>query len=338
MKLAVHDLLMLNTGETPKENVQKTRGLVQYAESLGYSRYWFSEHHGFPASASIAPELLVAYYAAATKTMRLGTGGTMIMHYSPLKIAETFKTLEAIAPGRIDLGLGRAPGGGPAEIMALSEGRPMLDRDPQMYGKINDILALLTDGQAADASPLYRNVFAAPDTDEDIPQPWMLGSSGQSAMKAAELGLGYSFVKWFGYNPGISPAVFRAYRDSFKPSVFFDHPIVSMDYRVLICETEEELHRHEKSFELSYLTLGQPQATLVSPDRAESYVYTEADEARLKHAYDNRILIKGTKQQVKDILDEEIAAFHIDELMVHVPVYSLEARKNTYKYLADMYL
>lgn len=329
---------MLNTGETPKENVQKTKGLVQYAESLGYSRYWFSEHHGFAASASIAPELLVAYYAAATKTIRLGTGGTMIMHYSPLKIAETFKTLEAIAPGRIDLGLGRAPGGGSAEIMALSEGRPMLDRDPQMYGKINDILALLTGRQATEASRLYQNVFAAPDTGDDIPQPWMLGSSGQSALKAAELGLGYSFVKWFGYNPGISPAVFRAYRDSFKPSAFFDRPIVSMDYRVLIADTEEELRRHEKSFELSYLTLGQPQATLISPDRAESYVYTESDEARLKRAYDNKILIKGTKQRVKDILDEEIEAYQIDELMVHVPVYSLEARKNTYKYLADMYL
>ena len=121
MELGVHDLVTLNDGETPEAAFERTKRFVQEIEKLNYKRYWFAEHHNSPTHASSSPELLAAYMSAVTSKIRLGTGGTMIMHYSPLKIAENFKTLTALAPDRIDIGLGRAPGSGPNEIVALAQ-------------------------------------------------------------------------------------------------------------------------------------------------------------------------------------------------------------------------
>lgn len=333
MRLAVHDLLTMNTNENADESYIKTDQMVKLAEELGYTRYWFSEHHGFDSLAAIAPELLVAYYAGRTKNIRMGTGGTMVMHYSPYKIAEDFKTLEALAPGRIDIGLGRAPGSGSAEIIALAEGRRNFYSD--LYSKIQSILDLLSGDRPN--NPAYQGVVAYPDIGSRLPQPWMLGSTGQSAGRAAQMGLGYSFVKWFGNET--SPRVFSDYKKNFKKSKFFDKPEISISYKVLVADSQDELDHLTKSFEMNHIApISHKVSRLQSADEVKDYTYSPKEEACLNHSYDKRFIIKGTKDQVRSILEEEIETYNIDELMFYLPIYDTEARKNAYKILADIFL
>ncbi len=170
----------------------KAEELAMLADELGYSRFWMAEHHGTNGYASSAPEITIARLAAKTKNIRIGTGGIMMMHYSPLKMAEVFKTLSAFSPGRIDFGVGRAPGGDRNAMYALSEGRqPLLDN---MYGKLDTTLKLINDEIPEDR--LYNKTIATP-SGIDLPEAWLLGSSGNSALEAARMGVGYSFAQFF---------------------------------------------------------------------------------------------------------------------------------------------
>lgn len=334
MRLAVHDLLTMNIGETAQSSYEKTEEFVGLTEDLGYTRYWFSEHHGFDSVASVNPELLVAYFTGKTSKIRLGTGGTMVMHYSPLKIAEDFKMLESMAPGRIDIGLGRAPGAGHPETIALAQG-VRTNAYPDQYDKIQSILDLLTGDMGT--NPIYQNVKAYPDIGDRVPEAWMLGSTGQSAYMGAQMGLAYSFVKWFGVET--PPSIFTDYRKNFKPTKFFDKPQVSISYKVLVARTQEDLDYHSKSFEMNHIApLSHKVQRLQPHDQVKDYQYSLKEQAYLDHGYDKRFIIKGTPDQVKEILDDEIEKYSIDELMFYLPIYDTQARKDAYKILAEMYL
>lgn len=331
MELAVHDLVTLNQGESVEEGYARTKRFVKEIEQLNYHRYWFAEHHNSSDNASSSPELMVAYMAAITDKIRLGTGGTMIMHYSPLKIAENFKTLTTLAPGRIDLGLGRAPGSGHHEIIALAQGKP--DSFSDMYDKIEVILDYLKDEKAAS---FYGNTTAVPYGTQTLPQPWMLGSSGQSATKAAEMGLGYSFAKFFGLKT--DPAVFKAYRDQFVASRFFDKPSVIVSYMIVVADTQEEADYYAKPLELSRVALNKGQIIAnMDPEEVKDFTFSPSDQAYLEGYYNNRFIIKGTPGQVQVILEDEIATLGIDELMVYAPIFDHDARLNSYRHLAKMF-
>lgn len=192
MKISIHDLVTSNENERVEDAFLRTKNLVKTAENLGYHRYWFSEHHSIEANLSTSPEILIAYFISQTSKIRLGSGGTMIMHYSPLKIAENFKTLISLAENRIDIGLGRAPGGDAKSIIALSEGKGVSVDD--LYQKIEYILSYFKDEEIRDRR--YK-AKAIPNNTSSLPSPWMLGSSGNSANFAAYFGLGYSHAKFF---------------------------------------------------------------------------------------------------------------------------------------------
>ena len=331
IELGVHDLITLNGEESPEAAYQRTRAFVKEIEGMNFKRHWFAEHHNSPTHASVAPELLAAYMASVTDKLRLGTGGTMIMHYSPLKIAEDFKTLTALAPGRIDIGLGRAPGSGPNEIVALAQGKPNAFDD--QYDKIEVILDYLLDKEAPN---FYGRTKAAPLGLQTLVEPWMLGSSGQSALKAAEMGLGYSFAKFFGLET--DPEVFKLYRDEFVASEFFAKPSVMVSYLMVIADTQEEAEYLAKPILLQQLALKRGRMIQnLDPESVKDYQFTAEDEAYLKNYADKRFSIIGSVEQVQSILEEEIELLDIDELLAYSPIYDADQRLASYRHLAKIF-
>lgn len=187
MRLSVLDQAPITVGNTAAGALRKAEELAILADKLGYYRMWMAEHHGTGTIASSAPEVIAAHLAAKTNNIRIGTGGVMMMHYSPLKLAEVFKTLSAFSPGRIDFGVGRAPGGDNYAMYALSEGRqPMLNN---MYEKLATTLQLLNDEVPEDS--IYNRTIATP-SNIVLPEAWLLGSTGNSAIQAGRHGVGYS--------------------------------------------------------------------------------------------------------------------------------------------------
>ena len=332
MKLGVHDLLFREAGKTNEEVFEDTKKLVKELDKLGYDRYWFAEHHGFENLLSVAPEIIATYFLAETENLTIGTGGTMIMHYSPLKLAETFKTMEALAPGRVDIGIGRAPGAGGYEIRALNKKFP--EKTDDLFDEIKVILDYLEDKRPDDFE--YGMAKAMPQGAASLPTPWMLGSTGNAMHKAAEYGLPYSHAKFFSVE---TPAdLFSRYKENFRPSTFADKPYISMSYKMLISDDKDELEYLGKSFD--YLHLQQYKGSskgIINPEDLKDYEFSPQEESILRKSYDNRFILKGSKQEIADILEEEIKEYSIDEILSFTPIYGLENRLNTYKALKEIF-
>lgn len=332
MKLGVHDLMLKDRASSNQEFLDDTRKLVESIDNFGYERYWFAEHHGYESLLSVAPEVMASYFLPQTKNIKVGAGGMMVMHYSPLKVAEIFKTMAALAPGRVDIGIGRAPGCGVSETRALNQ--KFSDKDPELYEEIEIILDYLVDKKPKD--PIFTNVKAVPTHNDPIVNPWMLGSTGKSAPKAAEWGLPYSFAKFFLMET--SSEVFKKYRSDFKPSVFADKPYISMSYKMLINEDKDELDYLAKSFE--YFHIQQTKGDwsgIRDPEDLKDYKFNLNEQAILKKAYESRFLLKGNKQEIADILEDEIKEFYIDEILCFAPVFGIENRIETYKLLKEIF-
>lgn len=328
MKLGIHDLLPLNEGESTQERYEKTINMVKSLEQMGYHRYWASEHHGMANVASSSPEIFLAYLAAITDRIRLGTGGTMIVNYSPLKIAETFKTLTILGHDRIDFGIGRAPGTDHNGMMALSQGHP-LDFE-HLYDKTQVILDYLVDDQP---QGFYGLTKAIPVKTGFYPQPWMLGSSGQSAIKAGEMGLAYSFAKFFGVE---TPAeVFHAYRQAFQPSAFFTEPKLMVSYEIFLADSQEEADYWARPAEIS--SLRRHSLALMSPDQAQKVQLSLDEQSMLEEKIRRRFILKGTPEKIESILSEEIERFGIDEIMAYMPIPDQKMRLNSYQLLAKIF-
>ena len=332
MKFGVHDLMLREHGKTNQEVFADTKKLVKAVDDLGYERYWFAEHHGFENLLSVAPEILTAHFLAITENLTIGTGGTMIMHYSPLKVAETFKTLAELAPGRVDLGIGRAPGAAGPEIRALNP--DFTNKSGDLFSEAKVILDYLEDKPSDD--PFYKAAKAMPMGNETLVRPWMLGSTGQAIHKAAELGLPYSHAKFF--SNVTDKDLFKTYKENFKPSAFADKPYVSMSYKMLISDDKEELEYLGKSYD--YFTIQQAKGQkggLIDPELVKDYEFDLNEQALLRRSYDNRFILKGSKEEVADILAEEIRAYQIDELLAFTPIWGVENRIRTYKNLKDIF-
>ena len=214
MKLSILDQAPITQGNHATRALQNAEELAILGDELGYHRMWMAEHHGTNHYASAAPEITAARLAAKTNRIRIGTGGVMMMHYSPLKMAEVFKTLSAFAPGRIDFGVGRAPGGDQLAMYALSQGRQPLVHN--MYEKLDTTLQLMNDEMPEDN--LYAGTIASP-TDVVLPEAWLLGSTGNSAREAGRRGIGYSFAQFF--NGELSKDILDIYKQNFRPSPFW---------------------------------------------------------------------------------------------------------------------
>src|SRR5688572_2253670 len=299
--------------------------LAQLAERLGYLRYWFAEHHGMASIASSAPEILIEHIASATTSIRVGSGGIMLPNHTPLRVAEVFQTLHALHPGRIDLGMGRAPGTDPATSRAL---RPF-DGD-QFPNQVQELLSL-SRGTFPPEHP-FASVRVVPG-DVALPPIWVLASSGATAAFAGSLGLGYAFARHFSPNPP-APAI-RAYRDRFTPSTEFPRSHVIVGVSVVCAPTDAEADHLARSSDLAWVRLhrGEFGLPLPSPEEASQYPYSAqerviVDANRLRHFIGSPPRVAGFLRH----LAEETGA---DEMMVTSAMYGKAERFRSYEMLAE---
>jgi luciferase family oxidoreductase group 1 len=321
--LSVLDLVPVRTGSTARESLRESVDLARAAERLGYVRYWFAEHHGMPGIGSSAPEILIAHVAAATHTIRLGSGGVMLPNHAPLRVAEVFHTLETLYPGRIDLGLGRAPGTDPAASRAL---RPF---DAESFpDQVRELLALSRRSFPVDHP--FASVRVVPE-DVRLPPIWILASSGATAALAGTLGLGYGFARHFSPAPPGPPI--RAYRDSFIPSAQFATPHVILGMAVICAETDTEADSLASSSDLAWVRRHRGDwGRLPSPEEASRFPYTAQDRV-VVDTYRQRVVV-GTPQQVVQALRAEVDETGASELMVTSMIYEARARLRSYELLA----
>ncbi|WP_339318808.1 LLM class flavin-dependent oxidoreductase [Paenibacillus sp. FSL R10-2734] len=326
MRLSVLDQAPVTSGNTAEGALHKAEELAILADELGYSRMWMAEHHGGNTFASSAPEVTAARLAAKTNRIRIGTGGVMMMHYSPLKLAEVFKTLSAFSPGRIDFGVGRAPGGDTSAMYALSEGRELMLHN--MYDKLGITMQLLSD--QIPEHELYASNLAAP-TQVALPEVWLLGSSGNSARKAAQMGVGYSFAQFF--NGAMSNEILDHYRNNYQPSIFMDKPEISVSYMVTTAETKEEAEYEALPQDIFRLMMSKGRITQVlTPEEAQNISLSEIDRMAIKEG--RKIHLVGAVKDIAARLQEEQAQYGFQEAMVCSIPHSQEKRLEVYRLLA----
>ena len=329
LRLGVVDQSPVRNGGTAADAIRETLELARVTDRLGYGRYWLAEHHSTNSFAGAAPEVLIPQVAAATERMRVGSGGVMLSHYSPLKVAEQFRMLEALFPGRIDLGIGRAPGGDMGATRALAYGRGAIgiEHFPQ---QVEDLIGWMTDGLANEHP--FRRVRAMPRVGS-VPELWLLGSGGSSARYAAELGCGYSFAQFISGQDGA--ATVRAYRDAFQPSAHFAAPQASVGIAVYCAETEQEAERLALSMQLwRFRIMRGMDRGIPSPEQALEFFGEQGiDPASLRD--DSRSVI-GNPEQVRDELLTLATRYGVDEVMVVTVTHLFEARVRSYELLAEV--
>lgn len=330
IKLSVLDQSPISEGSTPTEAFSNTVQLAQEVEKLGFTRFWVSEHHNSVSLAGSSPEILISHIAAKTNRIRVGSGGVMLPHYSSYKVAENFRVLEALYPNRIDLGVGRAPGGMPIATRALQEGKMIsLDHYPE---QIQDVAMYLHD--KVPGNHQFANLQAAP-VIPTAPELWMLGSSGESAMVAAKQGASFAFAQFInGYG---GPEVMKAYQDQFQPSFLGDKPQSIVSIFVVCGETTEEAERIASSLDLSILLLEQGMRTTGTPsiETAQNYSYSTYDLFRIKE--NRQRMIVGNQAQVKEQILELSQAYNTEEFMIVTITHDFEDKLKSYRLLADAF-
>jgi luciferase family oxidoreductase group 1 len=328
VKLSVLDQSPVPAGARPEDALQNTIDLARAAERAGYHRYWLAEHHNTRGLAGPAPEVMVATVAAATERIRVGSGGVMLPHYSSLKVAEQFHVLEALHPGRIDLGIGRAPGGDPMSAAALRIPTPEGDRFPN---QVQDLIGFLED--RLDPRHPFSRVRATPEPSDGVPPVWLLGSSDYSAAVAAVLGTGFSFAHFI--NPAGGEHVMGEYRASFKPSPTFPRPQANVGVNVMCADTTEEAIRLASSVRLwrRRLRLGDP-----GPVPTVEEAIAELGDRALERPHDDeRRLAIGNPDEVRVELEELAERYGVDELVVLTICHDHAARVRSYDLLAGAF-
>jgi len=321
--LSVLDLVPVRTGSTATDSLREAVELARATERWGYTRYWFAEHHGMASIASSAPEILIEHIASATTTIRVGSGGIMLPNHAPLHVAEAFHTLEALHPGRIDLGLGRAPGTDPATSRAL---RPF--DGEQFPEQVQEMLSLSRRTFPPDHP--FASVRVVP-ADVSLPPIWVLGSSGAMAGFAGSLGLGYSFARHFSPNPPL-PAI-RAYREHFTPSSQFPKSHVILGVSVICAPTDDEAEYQASSTDLGWVRLHRREFTPL-PSPAEAIAYSYSPQERVIVDMNRQRHFIGTPFKVASIIRHLLDDTGADEIMVTSMIYGREERLRSYELLA----
>lgn len=324
VQLSVLDQSPISEGFTAGDALRNTIDLARHAEHLGYQRYWLAEHHGTPGLADASPEVMIGPVASATTRLHVGTGGIMLPHYSPLKVAETFSMLSALYPGRIDLGLGRAPGTSASVAFALQRDRRQAAPD-DFREQLGELLGYF-ENRGATTGP-FRQLAALRFSS---PEPWLLGSSDQSGIWAAELGLPYCFADFI--NPN-GEQIAAYYRDHFQPSARLKQPWAAVCSWAICAETDEEAQLLASSMRMLMIMLYRGQLIPVpSPEKAMAFLAKEGvapDSVPV-----GRRLIVGTPEKVRGMLEQVVADYGADELFVVNIVHDHQARKRSYELIA----
>jgi luciferase family oxidoreductase group 1 len=327
VRLSVLDQTPVSEGSTAAQALRESVALARLAENLGYHRYWLAEHHGGGLVAGPSPEVLIGPIAAATSRMRVGSGGVMLPHYSPLKVAESFGVLAGLFPGRIDLGIGRAAGTDPMTTHALQRDRshPMPDDFPE---QLAELLGYFERSFPA-GHPLARLAENLPGSPE-APETWLLGSSEQSAIWAGELGMRYAFADFI--NPRGAPNA-EVYRRGFLAGARLEAPRLAVAVRAVVAETEEEAERLATSWRMAFDLLRRGRLIPVPPpEKAARYfeLHPEAGEG----GGGKRRRLTGTAAQVRADIEETVTAYGAEEAIVVTITHDPAARRRSYELLA----
>jgi luciferase family oxidoreductase group 1 len=328
--LSVLDQSPIRTGVTPTGAIAETLALAEHTDRLGYHRYWLAEHHSSNSHAGTTPEILITQVASRTTRIRVGSGGVMLSHYSPLKVAENFRMLEALHPGRIDLGIGRAPGSDQLTDAALKAGPGAIGAE-HYPTQVRDLMGYLA-GSLPEEHPFHR-VKAQP-AGPTIPDIWLLGSSDQSAMVAAYFGTPFSYAHFISAEHG--PQIVGIYREQFQPSEQWPEPQINIGVFAVAADSEEEAEQLMKCRDLASVRQRTGRTGPVPTiEEAEAYEYTPQEEALRQ--YNRKRCIWGTAQQVHDGLTAVAASYDVDELVLLTICPTFEARCRSYELLADAF-
>lgn len=327
LRLSLLDQSPVSEGMTTADALRNSVDLARFAEAHGYVRAWVAEHHGTQMLAGTSPELLIGMIAGATSRIRVGSGGVMLPHYSPLKVAETFGLLAGLYPERIDLGVGRAAGTDPLTAFALQRDRRYAGPD-DFAEQLAELLAFVRDGFPA--GHRFAGLRAIPSRAE-MPVPWLLGSSAQSGIWAAAHGLPYAFADFIA---PIGASIARRYRETFVPSALQPEPHVTVAVWALVAETDAEAKKLASSAQVAFLQFlgGQP-IKIPSVDLAQ-HLIAHRPETLQVFAQRRRAVI-GEPRHVREQIEEIAAEYGADEVMVVTITFDHEARKRSYALLAE---
>jgi len=330
MKVSVLDQTQLLEDISAEEGFAQSVELAKHVDKLGYHRYWLSEHHSTDALAGSSPEILASHLLAKTDRIKVGTGGVMLPHYSAYKVAENFKVMSALAPARVDMGVGRAPGGHHLSSMALQgeRARRNVDIFPE---QIDEVLEYLED-RLPDNHRL-RGLQSTPVV-EKKPDVWVLGTSNSSALLAAEKGLPYAFAQFINYQAGGMEQALKLYVDNFKPSKYLDKPQALVTMKVIVADTDEEAEKiAETALRFNYYLHRGHLTRLVDPEKALAHVLNPADRREIEAVKETYII--GSKETVAQKVKELTDQLPIDELMAITPIYDFEKRKRSFTLLKE---
>ncbi len=329
-RLSVLDLSPVASGSTSAEALRNTLDLAQLTDELGFTRYWLAEHHNTQLIASSTPEVMIGHVASVTKRIRVGSGGVMLPNHAPLHVAEAFRVLEALHPGRIDLGLGRAPGTDSLTALALRRSREALNADdfPQ---RLEELLCFL-DGGFPENHP-FQQVRAMPD---DVPPPgvWLLGSSDFSSRLAAQLGLGFAFAHHI--NPLPTVMALRGYQDDFRPSPRLSKPEAILAVSAVCAETDEKAELLARPLELTLLRFRQGRsARFPSVEEATNFPYTPEDREIIR--YNRQRTFIGSPETVRARVAELAGQAGVEEIMITTMTHEHADRRRSYELLAEAF-
>jgi luciferase family oxidoreductase group 1 len=327
LPLSVLDLSPISAGQGDARAVRETVELAQFAERLGYFRYWVAEHHNIPSVASTAPEIMIGQIAARTSHMRIGSGGIMLPNHAPLRVAEMFHVLEALYPHRIDLGIGRAPGTDQLTALALRRSKERLGA-VDFPSQLTELIGL-SYGDLPASHP-FSSIRVIP-TDVTLPPIWILGSTEDGAAIAAHFGLGFAFAHHI--NPGAALQAFEVYRSSFRASRWLDRPRTILTIQAICGETDEEAEHLASTFELAWIRLrtGRP-APLSPPKEASAYRYSDGEQEMLKYA--RLHYFAGGPATLRAKLLEQVNRLGANELMITTTIYEHATRMRSYELIA----
>jgi luciferase family oxidoreductase group 1 len=322
--LSVLDLATVPEGSTSGQALHDTLDLAQHVESLGYHRFWVAEHHNMPGIASSAPAVLIGHIAQVTEHMRVGSGGVMLPNHPPLVVAEQFGMLEALHPGRIDLGLGRAPGTDPVTAHALRRSPAPLSAD-DFPEQLSELIGYFT--------PQQRHPITAVPAEGNRPPVWLLGSSGYSAQLAGALGMPFAFAHHFSAVNTL-PAL-RLYRENFRPSAELAKPYAIVAASVIAAETDDQAQFLAGSGALAFLRLrsGRP-GLMPTPEEAAAHEYSPMERNFVDDRLSTQII--GSPETVERGIEKLLAETEANELMIVTMVHDPKARKQSYSLVAEL--
>ncbi len=327
MKLSILDQAPVLSGKSAQEALKESMKLAQLGEKLGYTRYWIAEHHDFPGLASSAPEVMLGYIGANTEKIKIGAGAILLPHYKPYKVAETFNMLATLFPDRIDLGIGRAPGGSAEASIALSGN--FLENVRNMPNSIKDLLHFLYNNYPTDQ--MFSKITAHPFPDTP-PVPWILGTSEKSAIQAASYGTAYAFGHFMSDKDGIE--IVKTYRNAFRQSSGLQKPQAIITVSVICAETSELAEELALSWFLSKIQTdkGEKNNGIPTLEEARNYSFTSDEKERIQEM--RKKMMIGNPKEVKQQLAELQSAYSVDEIMIVTITNSYDRRIKSYELIA----